>query len=155
MCPSCLGQCHYPRSETCIDISQCYNFCATDTSRGGVHVTDVTNASRTLLMELHTLAWSREIASLLNIPLAILPEIRPSSDPDTYGLTLKTGPFKAEIPICAAIGDQQAALVGQSCFTPGDTKNTYGTGCFILTLICAARPVCRPNGRAVFLQCRR
>jgi glycerol kinase len=100
---------------------------------GGVHVTDVTNASRTMLMDLRSLSWSLEIASVLDIPVGMLPRIRPSSDPEIYGFTRQTGPFGFEIPICAAIGDQQAALAGQSCFNVGDTKNTYGTGCFILT----------------------
>jgi glycerol kinase len=84
-------------------------------------------------MNLRTLQWDAAIASVLDIPTAMLPEIRPSSDQKTYGITQKSGPFGAEIPVCAAIGDQQAALAGQSCFNTGDTKNTYGTGCFILT----------------------
>jgi glycerol kinase len=99
---------------------------------GGVHVTDVTNASRTLLMTLKNLDWDEEILGLLNIPALMLPEIRPSSDPNFYGLTKVGGVFGAAIPVCGDLGDQQAALVGQTCFSPGEAKNTYGTGCFML-----------------------
>jgi glycerol kinase len=99
---------------------------------GGQHVTDVTNASRTLLMNLETLDWDEELLGLLGVPRALLPTIRPSSDPAFYGRTLATGPFQGEIPVCGALGDQQAATVGQSCFRPGEAKNTYGTGCFML-----------------------
>ncbi len=98
----------------------------------GVHVTDVTNASRTMLMNLATLDWDDEILSLLTIPRGILPSILPSSDPQRYGTTLITGPFRDTIPICGDLGDQQAALFGQTCFKPGEAKNTYGTGCFML-----------------------
>lgn len=99
---------------------------------GGAHVTDVTNASRTMLMNLNTLAWDDEILKILNIPRQILPQIVPSSDPRTWGLTTRKGPFEAEIPVCGDLGDQQAALVGQNCFLPGEAKNIYGTGCFML-----------------------
>jgi len=99
---------------------------------GGAHVTDVTNASRTLLMDLNTLQWDEKILQVLGIPPQILPRIVPSSDTATWGLTLKDGPFKAQIPVCGALGDQQAALVGQTCFSMGEAKNTYGTGCFLL-----------------------
>jgi glycerol kinase len=99
---------------------------------GGVHVTDVTNASRTLLMDIHTLAWDRKILSVLDIPESGLPRIVPSSDPKTWGVTTLDGPMKARVPVCAALGDQQAALFGQACFEPGEAKNTYGTGCFLL-----------------------
>lgn len=98
----------------------------------GRHITDVTNASRTMLMDLATLAWDDELLDLLGIPRAMLPEIRPSSDPSTYGTTSAQGPFRGEIPVCGALGDQQAATVGQTCFDVGDAKNTYGTGCFML-----------------------
>jgi glycerol kinase len=98
----------------------------------GAHVTDVTNASRTLLMDLRTLDWDPELLRLFNIPRAMLPEIRPSSDPRSYGLTRRDGPLGGELPVCGAVGDQQAALVGQTCFAPGEAKNTYGTGCFLL-----------------------
>ncbi|HDD24634.1 MAG TPA: glycerol kinase [Chloroflexi bacterium] len=99
---------------------------------GGAHVTDVTNASRTMLMNLETLDWDDEILGILGIPRQMLPEIRPSSDPDIYGYTPEDGPFGAKIPVCGDLGDQQAALVGQTCFSPGEAKNTYGTGCFML-----------------------
>ena len=100
--------------------------------RGGVHVTDVTNASRTMLMNLKTLEWDQEILGILGIPRQMLPEIRPSSDSKIYGYTLQDGPLGASIPVCGDLGDQQAALVGQTCYTPGEGKNTYGTGCFML-----------------------
>jgi glycerol kinase len=100
--------------------------------RGGRHVTDVTNASRTQLMNLGSLAWDPSILATLGIPAAILPPIVASSDPDPWGRTVGDGPFGAGIPVCGALGDQQAALVGQCCFSPGDAKNTYGTGCFLL-----------------------
>ena len=100
--------------------------------QGGVHVTDVTNASRTLLMDLRILAWDEAILQTLQIPPAMLPQIRPSSDPAGYGRTSADGPFGAAIPVCGCLGDQQAATVGQTCFAPGEAKNTYGTGCFML-----------------------
>ncbi len=100
--------------------------------RGGAHVTDVTNASRTLLMNLQTLDWDDEILREMDIPRQIMPRIVPSSDPVTWGTTQSQGPFGRSIPICGDLGDQQAALVGQACFTPGEAKNTYGTGCFML-----------------------
>ena len=99
---------------------------------GGSHVTDVTNASRTLLMDLYKLKWDEEILQTLDIPPQILPRIVPSSDSNTWGTSLKDGPLGAEIPVCGALGDQQAALVGQTCFDMGEAKNTYGTGCFLL-----------------------
>lgn len=98
----------------------------------GRHVTDVTNASRTLLMDLNTLQWNTAILELLEIPPPMLPEIVPSSDTTPWGLTRSSGPFGAEIPVCGALGDQQAALIGQACFRKGEAKNTYGTGCFLL-----------------------
>ncbi|MEM0385346.1 MAG: glycerol kinase GlpK, partial [Nitrososphaeria archaeon] len=99
---------------------------------GGAHVTDVSNASRTMLMNLETLDWDDEILHILGIPRRMLPKIRPSSDPDVYGYTKKGGPFGTEIPVAGDLGDQQAALVGQTCFSVGEAKNTYGTGCFML-----------------------
>jgi glycerol kinase len=99
---------------------------------GGAHVTDVTNASRTMLMALDRLEWDDDILAAMEIPRAMLPTIRPSSDPDIYGYTLHDGPFGARIPICGDLGDQQAATVGQTCFDVGEAKNTYGTGCFML-----------------------
>ena len=98
----------------------------------GSHVTDVTNASRTMLMDLQTLQWDEEILQILDIPPQILPRIVPSSDQNTWGTSLKDGPLGAALPVCGALGDQQAALVGQTCFDMGEAKNTYGTGCFLL-----------------------
>jgi glycerol kinase len=95
--------------------------------KGGVHVTDVTNASRTMLMNLKTLDWDTEILETLGIPRQILPEIRPSSA--VYGYAKES--FD-NIPVAGVLGDQQAALFGQTCFNPGEVKNTYGTGCFML-----------------------
>ena len=100
--------------------------------RGGVHITDVTNASRTMLMDLETLDWDDELLSFFAIPRSMLPQIRPSSDPHFYGATLDTGPMGAEIPIAGDLGDQQAAMVGQVCLGAGEAKNTYGTGNFLL-----------------------
>lgn len=96
---------------------------------GRVHVTDYTNASRTMLFNIHTLEWDKEILELLDIPEEMLPSVRPSGC--QYGVT-DYSIFGGEIPICGAAGDQQAALFGQTCFNPGDAKNTYGTGCFLL-----------------------
>jgi glycerol kinase len=101
-------------------------------SAGGAHVTDVSNASRTLLMDLETLAWDDEILDIMDIPRQMLPRIVPSIDKNTWGHTLKEGPLGAAVPVCGALGDQQAALVGQTCFAVGEAKNTYGTGCFML-----------------------
>lgn len=97
---------------------------------GGVHVTDVSNASRTMLMDLNTLDWDDEILGIMGIPKAMLPQIRPSSE--VYGHTKANGPFGGELPVSGDLGDQQAATVGQVCFSPGEAKNTYGTGCFML-----------------------
>ena len=99
---------------------------------GGVHRTDVTNASRTMLMDLESLDWDAELLSFLDIPRAMLPEIRPSADPQLFGSTRVQGPFGAEVPIGGVLGDQQAAMVGQVCLAPGEAKNTYGTGNFLL-----------------------
>ena len=99
---------------------------------GGAHVTDVSNASRTLIMDLETLAWDDEILKILGIPRQMMPRIVPSIDKNTWGHTLKDGPLRATVPVCGALGDQQAALVGQTCFGVGEAKNTYGTGCFML-----------------------
>src|SRR5215217_2163096 len=100
--------------------------------RGGVHVTDVTNASRTMLMNLETLDWDEELLTFFGIPRQMLPEIKPSSDPDGYGVTHGAGPLGGEIKLTGDLGDQQAATVGQVCFSPGEAKNTYGTGNFML-----------------------
>ena len=96
---------------------------------GRVHVTDYTNASRTMLFNIHTLQWDEELLRLLEIPASLLPEVKPSSC--VYGKT-DFEMFGGEIPIAGAAGDQQCALFGQCCFEPGTMKNTYGTGCFLL-----------------------
>ena len=99
---------------------------------GGVHVTDVTNASRTMLMDLNSLEWDDDILNIMDIPRRMLPEIVPSSDRNYRGVTSVDGPLGARVPVCGALGDQQAALVGQTCFEKGEAKNTFGTGCFLL-----------------------
>jgi glycerol kinase len=98
-------------------------------SGGRLHVTDVSNASRTMLFNIHRLAWDGDILAELRIPRAMLPQVRPSSQ--VYGPS-DPGLLGAAIPIAGAAGDQQAALFGQTCFQPGQAKNTYGTGCFLL-----------------------
>jgi glycerol kinase len=85
-----------------------------------------------MLMNLQTLDWDEEIMGILGIPRSMLPRIVPSSDPQGWGKTDIDGPFRAAIPVCGDLGDQQAALVGQTCLHPGEAKNTYGTGCFML-----------------------
>ncbi len=107
---------------------------------GGVHVTDVTNASRTMLMDLQTLAWDPEILEVMGIPARMLPAIAPSSC--IYGTA---GGVLAGTPISGDLGDQQAALFGQGCYSPGEAKNTYGTGCFML-LNTGAHPVASRHG---------
>jgi glycerol kinase len=107
----------------------------------GRHLTDVTNASRTLLMNLRTLDWDPEILAALDIPAAMLPEIRSSAE--VYG-TVADGPL-AGVPVASALGDQQAALFGQTCFAPGEAKCTYGTGSFLL-LNTGAEPVASQHG---------
>lgn len=109
---------------------------------GKAHVTDYSNASRTMLFNINTLRWDDEILELLNIPRQMLPEVRPSSE--IYGYALPQL-FGAPIPIAGAAGDQQAALFGQACFTPGEAKNTYGTGCFLL-MNTGRSPVFSQNG---------
>ena len=98
-------------------------------TKGEVHVTDYTNASRTMLFDIRRLCWDEEILNYFDIPLCMLPEVKPSSC--IYGYTSKEV-LGRRIPIAGAAGDQQAALFGQCCFEPGDVKNTYGTGCFML-----------------------
>jgi glycerol kinase len=100
--------------------------------RGGVHITDVTNASRTMLMDLETLDWDDELLSLFGIPRVMLPSIAPSSPRQPYGVTLDTGPLGGEVPIAGMLGDQHAAMLGQVCLAAGEAKNTYGTGNFLL-----------------------
>ena len=98
-------------------------------TRGEVHVTDVTNASRTMLFNINTLKWDADLLKLLDIPVSMLPEVKSSSE--VYGHT-KTTIFAHEVPISGIAGDQQAALFGQMCIEPGAIKNTYGTGCFVM-----------------------
>ncbi len=111
-------------------------------TKGAVHVTDYSNASRTLLFNINTLEWDEDILAEMNIPKCMLPEPKPSScvygeaDPSFFG---------AAIPIAGAAGDQQAALFGQTCFSPGEAKNTYGTGCFML-MNTGTKPVFSDNG---------
>lgn len=109
---------------------------------GKVHVTDDSNASRTMLFNINTLCWDEEILKELNIPRCMLPEVKPSSG--LYGYALPQF-FGAAIPIAGAAGDQQAALFGQTCFSPGEAKNTYGTGCFLL-MNTGKKPVFSRNG---------
>ncbi|WP_114570504.1 glycerol kinase GlpK [Exiguobacterium flavidum] len=99
-------------------------------SGGKAHVTDYSNASRTLLFNIHDLKWDEELLEILDIPKSMLPEVRPSSE--VYGKTIGYHFFGHEVPIAGAAGDQQAALFGQACFEEGMAKNTYGTGCFML-----------------------
>ena len=114
----------------------------------GRHLTDVTNASRTLLMSLHTLDWDDGLLDAVGVPRAMLPEIRPSAEiyVEAHGLL-------AGVPVAAALGDQQAALFGQTCFAAGEAKCTYGTGSFLL-LNTGDRPVLSPSGLLTTLCCR-
>ncbi len=111
-------------------------------TKGKVHVTDYSNASRTMLFNINTLEWDADILADLNIPLSMLPEAVPSSK--IYGMT-DPAYFGGEIPIAGAAGDQQAALFGQACFEVGKAKNTYGTGCFLL-LNTGEKPIFSKNG---------
>ncbi|MEE1114171.1 MAG: glycerol kinase GlpK [Eubacterium sp.] len=111
-------------------------------TRGRVHVTDYSNASRTMMFNIHTLEWDREILELLDIPSSMLPQVRPSSC--VYGFA-DASFLGAEIPISGAAGDQQAALFGQTCFAAGDVKNTYGTGGFLL-MNTGTKPVASTHG---------
>jgi len=99
---------------------------------GGLHVTDVTNASRTQLMNLRTLDWDDELLGLFRIPREMLPRVHRSSMPSAFGTTRANGPVGAAVPITGVLGDQHAAMMGQACFAPGEAKNTYGTGNFML-----------------------
>ena len=110
-------------------------------TRGEVHVTDVTNASRTMLFNIHDLKWDEELLKLLDIPMSMIPEVKSSSE--VYGHT-KTTIFAHEVPISGIAGDQQAALFGQMCIEPGSIKNTYGTGCFVM-LNTGNKPVMSKN----------
>jgi len=109
---------------------------------GQVHATDYSNASRTMLFNIHTLEWDTELLDLLEIPRSILPEVRPSSG--IFGSTLPLL-FGESIPIAGAAGDQQSALFGQACFSPGTAKNTFGTGGFLL-MNTGDKPVFSQNG---------
>jgi glycerol kinase len=100
--------------------------------KGGLHVTDVTNASRTQLMNLRTLDWDDELLALFEVPRAMLPKIHRSSVTSAYGATHSAGPVGATVPITGVLGDQHAATMGQVCFAAGEAKNTYGTGNFML-----------------------
>ena len=111
-------------------------------TKGRVHVTDYSNASRTMLFNINTLQWDAEILELLGIPMSMLPEAKPSSC--VYGYA-DASYFGGEIPIGGAAGDQQSALFGQTCFQPGEAKNTYGTGCFLL-MNTGEKPVFSDNG---------
>ena len=111
-------------------------------TKGRVHVTDYSNASRTMLFNINTLQWDEEILGLLGIPMSMLPETKPSSC--VYGYA-DASYFGGEIPIGGAAGDQQSALFGQTCFQPGEAKNTYGTGCFLL-MNTGEKPVFSDNG---------
>jgi glycerol kinase len=131
--------------------------------RGGSHVTDPTNASRTLLCSLADLAWDPHLLDLFGVPRGALPAIRPSIAREPYGHTLADGPFGAGIPVCGDLGDQQAALAGQACFAAGEAKNTYGTGSFLLAHVgekpaasscglLSTAACARPGGRAYALE---
>lgn len=119
-----------------------------------VHVTDVSNASRTMLMDLKTLQWDEEMLDVFGVPRKMLPEIVSSSPEQPYGVTTSGGPFKAEVPVAGILGDQQAALFGQACFNPGSSKNTYGTGCFLLVNI-GEKPVLSEHGLITTVAYRR
>ncbi|NLF02380.1 MAG: glycerol kinase GlpK [Anaerolineales bacterium] len=112
---------------------------------GGQHVTDVTNASRTMMMDLRTLDWDDALLEALGVPRQMLPSIAPSSTPAAYGVTRPDGPLGGAVPVCGNLGDQQAALFGQTCYAVGEAKNTYGTGCFLL-LNTGRAPVPSQNG---------
>lgn len=116
-------------------------WCLTGGKSGGVHCTDVTNASRTMLFNIHTMDWDTELCKYFGIPMEILPRVRSSSE--IYGL-MKSGALSG-IPISGCLGDQSAALVGQMCFQDGQAKNTYGTGCFLLRNT-GAKPVMSEHG---------
>uniref|UniRef100_A0A1A8L919 glycerol kinase n=4 Tax=Nothobranchius TaxID=28779 RepID=A0A1A8L919_9TELE len=122
-------------------------WCLTGGKSGGVHCTDVTNASRTMLFNIHTMNWDPELCKYFGIPMEILPRVRSSSE--IYGLmkicsSLKSGALSG-IPISGCLGDQSAALVGQMCFKDGQAKNTYGTGCFLLRNT-GSKPVMSDHG---------
>ena len=113
-------------------------------SGGKVHVTDYTNASRTLLYNIYDLCWDEELCSILDIPMNMLPEVKDSSC--IYAHTAPYHFFNQEVPICAIAGDQQSALFGQSCFMEGEAKNTYGTGGFLLMKVLSLYLAVQSNG---------
>lgn len=117
-------------------------------TNGKVHITDATNAARTMLYNIHTLQWDPEICSALDIPLCMLPEVHSCSE--IYGTMNLSG---VEVPIAGIAGDQQAALFGQACFAPGDVKNTYGTGCFML-MNTGAKAAESQNGLVTTIACK-
>ncbi|XP_049325937.1 glycerol kinase isoform X1 [Astyanax mexicanus] len=122
-------------------------WCLTGGKKGGVHCTDVTNASRTMLFNIHTMDWDPDLCKYFDIPMEILPKVRSSSE--IYGLmkissSLKSGALTG-VPISGCLGDQSAALVGQMCFQDGQAKNTYGTGCFLLRNT-GSKPVMSDHG---------
>lgn len=117
---------------------------------GKIHATDYTNASRTMLFNIQTLEWDREILDMFDIPPAILPEIKKSSG--FFGVTSALGKLKQGVPVAGMAGDQQASLFGQACFNPGSVKNTYGTGAFMLLNTGHTRPVSK-NGLITTLGC--
>lgn len=117
---------------------------------GQTHATDFTNASRTLLFNIHTRSWDQAILKKFKIPRSLLPEVKPSSG--IFGHTIRLGRLPAGLPIAGMAGDQQAALFGQTCFTPGSMKNTYGTGCFVL-MNTGKRPVRSARGLITTLGC--
>jgi glycerol kinase len=111
----------------------------------GEHVTDVSNAARTMLFDIHELEWDETLLEMFGVPPASLPEVRPSSDPTVYGYTDPDGFLDCAVPVTGALGDQQAALFGQTCFDPGDAKSTTGTGSFYL-MNTGTQPVTSDNG---------
>ncbi|OXM13632.1 glycerol kinase GlpK [Paenibacillus herberti] len=117
---------------------------------GAMHLTDYTNASRTLLFNIHELKWDEELLAILDIPAAMLPEARPSSG--EFGVTAEAHFFGCQVPITGVAGDQQAALFGQACFSEGMAKNTYGTGCFML-MHTGSKPVRSSNGLLTTIVC--
>ncbi|MEM0381949.1 MAG: glycerol kinase GlpK [Nitrososphaerota archaeon] len=112
---------------------------------GAAHVTDYTNASRTMLFDIEKLKWSEDLLELFDIPVGIMPEPLPSIYKDYYGYTNLWGVLDIEAPVCGDLGDQQAALFGQACYGVGDAKNTYGTGCFLLQNI-GEKPILSRHG---------
>lgn len=124
---TCLGHASAPKGK--LRFGNVDSWLVWRLTRGEVHCTDVTNASRTMLFNINTLQWDDDLLNLLDIPRSMMPEVKSSSE--VYGHT-KTTIFAHEVPIAGIAGDQQSALFGQMCLTPGSIKNTYGTGCFVM-----------------------